>query len=624
MDYFVKQKTGSRELGTAAEPFSTIQQAAELAKPGDTVWIGEGVYREWVRPRRGGLDEDHRIVYRNLPGERATVSGAEPVSDWTACGGNVWKATLPNAVLAGYNPYADEIFGDWYNSFGQTHHTGEIFLDGQALYEAPDLDHIRQPADRRNWFAEVSDRETTVWIYLPQGDPSGYLMEASVRPYCFFPEQEGLGYITVSGLTLENAATQWAPPTAFQPGIIGPNWSKGWIIENCMVRNYKCAGISLGKRREAGDNIWSYDPTKSGTQTYTELVFENLKRDWSGEHVGSHIVRNNEIYGCGQAGIVGCMGGAFSVISGNHIHDVKNRLEFGGWEMAGIKLHAGIDVQIEDNLIHHCNRAVWLDWQAQGARVARNAFFANREDDMLIEVCHGPCTVDHNLFLSECSLLNMSQGVAYVHNLFAGEVKLFQEPNRFTMYHFPHDTFVHGLMVIYGGDDRVIGNLYLGSGTGTAGYNGYPDQNSKQDTPENGMPASFANNPLPVRIRDNLYLGGAKPYEQETGAVEAAGFQTSVRTVLEDGQWFLETNLPDYAFDPCLPLVTTETLGQAFQAEAAYENPDGTPFTLSLDFTGTTRGDKNIPGPLTSPMRKIPLNPKSKGAERYDTERTGT
>ena len=230
---------------------------------------------------------------------------------------------------------------------------------------------------------------------------------------------------------------------------------------------------------------------------------------------------------------------------------------------------------------------------------------------MLLEVCHGTCTVDNNLFLSECSLLHMSQGVAYVHNLFAGAVKIFQEPNRFTMYHFPHDTFVHGLMVIYGGDDRVLGNFSLGSGT--AAYNGYPNQDSKQDTPDNGMPASFANNPLPVCIRDNLYFNGAKPYEQEPNAAEAGDFAAAVRTVCEDGRWFLETNLPAYPVAAALDLAATETLGQAFQAEAAYENPDGTPFILNLDFTGAVRGEKTMAGPFAAPLCRIPLDPNSKG-----------
>ena len=38
-----------------------------------------------------------------------------------------------------------------------------------------------------------------------------------------------------------------APPAAYQDGMIGPHWSKGWIIEDCEISNSKCAGISLGK-----------------------------------------------------------------------------------------------------------------------------------------------------------------------------------------------------------------------------------------------------------------------------------------------------------------------------------------------------------------------------------------
>ena len=31
---------------------------------------------------------------------------------------------------------------------------------------------------------------------------------------------------------MAQAACPWAPPTADQPGLIGPNWAKGWVIEN--------------------------------------------------------------------------------------------------------------------------------------------------------------------------------------------------------------------------------------------------------------------------------------------------------------------------------------------------------------------------------------------------------
>jgi hypothetical protein len=43
---------------------------------------------------------------------------------------------------------------------------------------------------------------------------------------------------------------------------------------------------------------------------------------------------------------------------------------------------------------------------------------------LFLEVDHGPCLVDHNLFLSPKALLLVSQGGAYAHNLIAGGLDL--------------------------------------------------------------------------------------------------------------------------------------------------------------------------------------------------------
>jgi hypothetical protein len=50
--------------GSASRPLRTINRAAELALPGDTVLVHGGEYREWVRPRRGGLSGTRRITYQ--------------------------------------------------------------------------------------------------------------------------------------------------------------------------------------------------------------------------------------------------------------------------------------------------------------------------------------------------------------------------------------------------------------------------------------------------------------------------------------------------------------------------------------------------------------------------------
>lgn len=598
MEYYVRSEAAAPGRGTKEQPFPTIQQAAELAEAGDTIWIGEGIYREWVRPVHGGTDEAHRIVYESMPGERAIISGAEELTDWVCLGDDIWRTVIPAAMLKDYNPYDDCIYGDWYDDFGQVHHTGEIYMDDMALYECPDVKLVKKDG---GWTAIVSERETEIRIHVPGINPNEHRMEASIRPCCFFPDQEGRSYITVSGLIIEKAATQWAPPTAFQPGAIGPHWSRGWIIENCTIRHSKCVGISLGKRHNRKDNIWSLDPRKGGAQTYTEMVFENLRNGWSKDMVGGHRLLKNVICDCGQAGVVGCMGGAFSTISGNHIYNINTRGEFGGAEMAGIKLHGAIDAVIEGNQIHDCIRGLWLDWEAQGARVSGNAFFENVEEDVFIEVCHGPCMIDNNLLLSPCSLLNVSQGTALVHNLFAGKIRLEREPNRFTMYHAPHDTAVAGMMIIYGGDDKICHNLYIGrhgeEGYGNVVYNGYPDRNVLSDTSKDDRPMAYANQALPVDIHDNLYLNGAQGYEHERNAIEDC-FHAEIEVLRRDGRYAIKTNLADCPHVANLPIVTTSMLGTSFESEATYENADGTPIVLSVDYAGHDRGHAALPGPF--------------------------
>ena len=55
--------------GTIDAPFRTINHAAQLALPDDTVRVREGVYREWVDPAEGGLTPASRITYEAMPGD---------------------------------------------------------------------------------------------------------------------------------------------------------------------------------------------------------------------------------------------------------------------------------------------------------------------------------------------------------------------------------------------------------------------------------------------------------------------------------------------------------------------------------------------------------------------------
>src|ERR1700733_582940 len=91
--------------GSPAEPFRTINRAAAVAQAGDTVVVHAGEYREWVKPRHGGLSDSRRITYQAADGEHVVIKGSERVTGWAGDGGTVWRATVANAAFGDFNPY---------------------------------------------------------------------------------------------------------------------------------------------------------------------------------------------------------------------------------------------------------------------------------------------------------------------------------------------------------------------------------------------------------------------------------------------------------------------------------------------------------------------------------------
>nr|MCU0872412.1 hypothetical protein [Pirellulaceae bacterium] len=80
--------------GTADRPWRTIGKAAATLQPGERVIVHRGVYREWVRPERGGTEPDQMIWYEAAPGEDVQIKGSEVWSPpWQATDG-AWRAAL--------------------------------------------------------------------------------------------------------------------------------------------------------------------------------------------------------------------------------------------------------------------------------------------------------------------------------------------------------------------------------------------------------------------------------------------------------------------------------------------------------------------------------------------------
>ncbi len=730
--------------GTAVKPLRTIQRAADLAQPGDTITVHEGVYRERVNPPRGGESDAKRIVYQAAPDARVEIKGSEIVTGWVKQREDVWKVTLPNAFFGGFNPFDDPIRGDWFDPRGRTHHTGAVYLNGDWLTEAATLDEVLLPggakpawltgansgyllnvawlrpgaetdkatripaskfaaqqgiqtapcseggqcigfiehgewvrydgvdlgasADRLEiraasatggglieirldapggellgtcevhptgdwqqwatfaakiktvsgtqnlcfvfknrtseamkdrglnpqlWFAQVDDTNTTIWAQFTGVDPNKESVEVNARQCVFYPDQPGRNFITVRGFTMRHAATPWAPPTAEQIGLLGTHWSKGWIIEDNVISHSVCTGVTLGKHGDEYDNT-SADTAEGYVKTIERA--HAFAIPWTKENIGHHTVRNNSISCCEQAGIVGSLGAAFSTVTGNTIHDIHVRRLFSGAEMAGIKFHAAIDTTISRNHIFRCCQALWLDWMAQGTRVTANLFHHNEDRDLFLEVNHGPCMVDNNLFLSPMSLLDVSEGSGFAHNLFLGRIISQPEPNRETPYHPAHSTTVAGLAKTQGGDNRFHHNLFVG--TGKPDKPGADQAATAGNRPGAGLWV-YDQRPLPLQTAGNVYYFGASPYAQEQNAMTLPDHNPAIELHQQDNRVDLRLTLADHAGRAAGGLVTTQRLGKALISQQAYENADGSPLTIDTDYFGQQRNVANpAPGPF--------------------------
>ncbi|MCX6231208.1 MAG: right-handed parallel beta-helix repeat-containing protein [Bacteroidetes bacterium] len=586
--------------GSVLNPFRTINHAAQLAMPGDIITVHGGVYREQIIPPRGGISENERITYRAAKGEKVEIKGSEIIKGWQKLDNDCWVVKIPNSFFGNFNPYKDIIRGDWFwpTPKERIYHTGAVYLNGDWLMEAQKKEEVTAKTDEKNplWWTETDSATTTIWAQFRNTDPNQQTVEINVRQTVFYPDKPFINFISISGFILQHAATNWAPPTAEQKGLIGTNWSRGWIIENNIVQYSKCVGIALGKHGDAYDNKDS-----ESALGYVGTINRALAFGWNKGTVGGHIVRNNTVAYCEQAGIVGSMGCAFSIISGNTIHDIHVRRLFTGAEMAGIKFHGAVDVQINNNHIYNVNMGIWLDWMAQGAQLNNNLMHDNLLD-IFLEVDHGPMLISNNILLSPISLLMNSSGAAFAHNLFGGRTDVISYDSRLTPLHLPHSTFIKAMHDNPSGDVRFYNNIFA----------------------DKGDVSQYSKALLPVLFDGNLFTKGSKrpqadSMENKFGELSESGkekfknasqetavernsvikqdFDTDIKLIIDSVAVYLEINFyKDWVLQQQRKIVNSTIMGKAVIPDLPFENADGTQIKIITDYFGKLRY-MNYPSP---------------------------
>lgn len=372
--------------GSEQAPFRTISRAAALAQPGTKVLIHAGIYRECVRPQRGGSDALHMISYEAAGDGPVILRASEVVTAFVPSQGwqlqrpgprteelshvRIYEHRLDPNMFRGYNPFCavnilhDRLFIE-YDKTDMTpylNRRGCVFCDGEPLTQVPLYSHMAQQ-DNTYW---VEANGQTIHFRL-KGDanPNDHRIEITVREQCFAPDVPFLNYIRVSGLIMEHAATGAPVP---QRGALSCYRGHHWVIENCEINWSNGVGIDVG------NECWHHSRTPE-----TEMI-------------GYTVIRGCTIRDAGVCGIAGLFA-THLLIEDNIIEGTGwQKMEL-SWEAGGIKLHDTVETLIRNNVFRNTLRAdhLWLDCNNENNRITGNLFLNGIEQREAIFI---ECTRD--------------------------------------------------------------------------------------------------------------------------------------------------------------------------------------------------------------------------------------
>ncbi len=595
--YYVATTGSDDNPGTLKLPFRTVQKAANAMQPGDTCLVRGGVYREWIHPPRGGTSEERRITFKAYPGERPVLTGSERITTWKDQGQGVWMVELPESFFGEYNPYSLPIYGDliskykldmdhiWLN-FGQNFHLGQVYFEGTPYLETLTKEEMQNAA--KTWYTETGNGSTRIWAHFSGGDPNRQLSEINVRETVFFPETQGLQYITVSGFTMRHAAPRWGSPVSYQLGLIGTHMGKSWIIERCHISDSKCIGVCSGGIGNSGAN--------TGTRKVVDI-----------EELGHHIVRDNTIERCGEAAVAGFMGFSASLITNNLIQDINFQMQYGGQESAGIKVHEATDLIISHNIIRRVFSSpthgdieshfpgMWIDFANQGTRITGNVIYDVDDYTIFIEADHGPLLIDNNI-LVDSPMMSDSERVILAHNLFCNSgIRYQKRDSRSSGYFLPHTLKqVKTLPAASRTGDRYYNNIFIAVGADRL--------HSKRGAASSTDPV----NPQDYRSAGNVYYNGAPRQPWDESGIENQTFHASCKMQsLADGA-ILQLTVDRSVLALQDPLVDTAFVGPYSIIDQGMEQHDGSPIRLDHDYFGALR---NTTHPRAGPFEHLKPGP---------------
>jgi len=431
--YYVSTEGYDSYAGTIDYPFRTIQNAASVAKPGDTILVQPGIYRERVSPPIGGSSPSLPITYKSIVPQGAIIRGSvpwKPKLSYPLKSSIVYVSPLLNSdftdtsAIDGANPFKvplcvtpygrngapEAVNKDPYSDPNMVYNLGQVFVNDIMYIQCPYKTEMEK--EPNTWFYDMSNNQLYVNVSADITDPQ---IEITNQRRLFAPHTRGLKNIIVDGFIIERCGNNypnkfWSIAACQQAGAVGTRCGKFWTIQNNIIRYANGVGIDWGNEGGADQDL------ENGT-------------NGKAQGANGNVIQNNIISDNGAAGTASYMCKNF-LFSGNTV-ERNNNLKFYGkrrWESAGVKVHCPTNSILVNNLIrnNYCH-GVWSD---QGAGInstfKNNILVGNEGSGINFEI--GSTTsgkVLNNIFdKNEYGVsLVTSGGVLIAHNLFLSSTK---------------------------------------------------------------------------------------------------------------------------------------------------------------------------------------------------------
>ena len=351
--YFVSlDGDDSHDGRTRKTAFATMQHAADVVKPGDTVLVTKGVYHAGFHIAKRG-SKDAWITFIADPG--AEIRGTEVRRDWQREPGDLpiysidWQLPAKRALTDESFPLRDQM--------------EQAFSEGRLLQQVPDFAALRP---RGTFFVDNAKKRFSVCLPREKNPNEvntevtsakvgwpGWAIAVGGRPNANFWEKESIGlqnqaaYIRIDGFTVRNIAN-FSRMAAIQIRGLCDHI----LVENCDVQWTNQTGIAA-----SGMLLWSKTEKKWIDHPCRDVVIRNCIASNNG-HVGvsgnvdrmqaiCNILDANNFKDFRWAG----EGGAAKLVHGSHLL-MRGNVSRNNYNANGLWFdYGGENGIIEDNFV---------------------------------------------------------------------------------------------------------------------------------------------------------------------------------------------------------------------------------------------------------------------------------